>query len=487
MSKGNFVEGESGGRSFLGSGGREYSADSPKGVVVEEGGIPERSRTRGAPQDVIEEMRAIKDTDPHVNEAVNTLVDWICGDGYSIVEKKLGGVDVVGETEEEAIDLRELFLGSEFEKELQRWVEHTIVDGTGFLEIVVEDEQFKPRLLPTEKVVKQTDEYGQVEQYGLYPPDENSQGAAITNMPDAAETYEPHEIAELSFVRRPSEFFGRSLIQPIREQADILRDMEIDYARFIATKAYPPIMWKCGTEEEKWTEDQIQNWLETVESVDPDSMIAGPHDVEHEVVGTTSTMTQAGAMRLEETFRHFEERIATGLGVPTMLMSMQDGRRESEAIMPSFKRRVTRYQNIVKSAIEHQIFHSVLEESYEEDFSAVPRFEFGKHSSAEKRLEIDTLLKLFNNGFLTREAFAERANIDPDTELPDESELDEVIDVLHELQGAGDDIQNPEGGHPTETGGGTQTSGEEVTSRDEPGNVDENSRPRQAPTEDEDV
>lgn len=480
MSKTNFVRANEGDEA-------EFAASSPKGAVVEEGGLPEESRIRGTPYERLQEMRDIKDTDPHVNEAINTIVDWVAGDGFEIVPRKLGGVDSVNQTEEDAVRLRELFMGSGFWKEMQRWIEHAATDGSAFLELVVEDDQFKPRLLPTGKVVKKTDEFGNVEQYGLYPPDTDSQGLSITQMPNDATTYEPHEIAELSFVKRPPEFFGRSLVEPIHEQANILRDMEIDYARFIATKAYPPILWTCGTEEEKWTEEQIEGWLDTVESIEPDSMIAAPHDVEHEVVGTTSTSANAGSMRLEETFTHFEHRIITGLGVPSILMNVKEAPDSPETVMPSFKRRITRFRNIVKDSIENQIFQSILNESLDGEFGAVPEFQFGKHSSAEKRLEIDTLLKMFNNGFLTREAFAERANIDPDTELPTDSELQDVMSVIHELQGAGDNIQNPQGGSPSETGGGADTSGEEVTSRNPSTEVDEDSRPRRSPTEEEDV
>jgi hypothetical protein len=479
MSKSNFVK--------SGDDEKNYAASSPKGAVVEEGGLPETSRIRGSPYERVEEMRDIKDTDPHVNEGIETIVDWVCGDGYEIIPRKLGGVDSLDTTQEDAVKLRKLFVGSGFWNEMQKWVEHAATDGSAFLELVVEDERFKPRLLPTEKVVKKTDKFGKVEQYGLYPPDTNSQGLSITEMPDEAKTYEPHEIAELSFVKRPPEFFGRSLVEPIHEQANILRDMEIDYARFIATKAYPPILWTCGTEEEKWTEEQIEGWLDTVETIEPDSMIAAPHDVDHEVVGTTSTSANAGAMRLEETFTHFEHRVVTGLGVPSILMNARNAPDSPETVMPSFKRRITRFRNIVKDSIENQIFQSVLQESLDGEYSAVPEFKFGKHSSAEKRLEIDKLLKMFNNGFLTREAFAERAGIDPDTELPEDGELQDVIGVIHELQGAGDRIQNPNGGSPSDTGGGADTAGEEATSRNPSTEVDEDSRPRQSPTEDEDV
>ncbi|MFC7191863.1 hypothetical protein ACFQL7_20910 [Halocatena marina] len=77
-------------------------------------------------------------------------------------------------------------------------------------------------------------------------------------------------------------------------------------------------------------------------------------------------------------------------------------------------------------------------------------------------------IKLVNNGLLTFKAAAERIGIDPETELPQEGEIDEHIRKINLLAGKGDDIQNPDGGSPTDTGGGTDSAGGEVESRQNP-------------------
>jgi len=186
---------------------------------------------------------------------------------------------------------------------------HALVDGTGFLELVVENETFRPKTLPTEDMEIQTDEFGNITEFIQKPPS----GDDIT--------FEPHEIAILRFHRHPDEDFGRSLIEQVEEQANILRDMEIDTARFIATKAYPPILWKCGTEERPWTQQEVDDWLEEIDSIEPSSQLAVGHDVDYEAVGVTSTSSSAGALRLEPTFKHLMQRIATGLGVPSDLLN----------------------------------------------------------------------------------------------------------------------------------------------------------------------
>lgn len=459
----------------------DFAADSPKGAIKEKGSSSGFSGPRSSepPKDEIENHRNVVRTDPHVHEGIFTIVDWICGDGFNLSPRNIPGTGNQ-QTDQDIANVRSLLHNSEFWRVFNQWVEYAAEDGHAFMELVVEDEQFKPRILPTERMHKKTDEYGFVTKYALEPP------AGGGPDDDNATKYDPHEVGELWFTKDPTDDFGRSMVEPISEQADILRDMEFDYARFVATKAYPPIMWSLGTEDEQWSEDQIEGWLDTVEDIEPDSMLAAPHDVESEVVGVTSTSSSSGAMKLEPTFKHLEDRVVTGLGVPAILMNMEGSTGEATATMPSFKRRIKRLQNIVKSAVEQQILKSLMVDSALEDFDGIlPEFEFGEHSSAEDRLEIDKLITLFNNGMLTRKSFAERAGIDPEVELPSNEKLTgEIIPIINDLAGKGDSVQNPQGGSPTDTGTGTESSGGEVKSRESGRNPD-NERNQQSITEDE--
>lgn len=476
----------------------EFAADSPKGVIKEEqaGNQFEGERSSEAPKGEIQDHRDITRTDPHVHEGLQTLVDWIVGDGFNIAPRHISGVNgsssETGETarvdeselakSQQVPQLRKLIHNSQFDRVSGQWVEYALQDGHGFMEIVVEEEQFRPRMLPTERMHKKTDEYGFVTKYALEPPGGGGPDA------EKATIYDPHEVAELWFTKDPVDDFGRSFIEPIKEQADMLRDMEFDYARFVATKAYPPILWTLGTEEEQWSEDQIQGWLDTVEEIEPDSMLAAPHDVDHDTVGVTSTSSSAGAMKLEGTFKHLQRRIVTGLGIPAILTNMDGSTGEATTAMPAFKRRVKRLQNIVKSAVEQQVLKALLVESSLDEFDGiVPEFEFGQHSSAEKRLEIDKLIKLYQTGMLKREAFAERAGIDPEVELPSPEELDsKIIPLITSLAGTGDRMQNPDGGSPTDTGTGAESAGGEVKTRESSRDESEQ-RNRQSITEDEDA
>lgn len=461
-------------REHVDSGEYEFAADSPTAVVRQSSGGGGEPRPAQPPAQAIQDYRLIADTDPHVGEAIDTLVDYLVGSGFTIQPANIPGTDTE-QTVEDIAELKRLIETSSFESELSRWVWHALVDGTAFLELVVQDDHFRPKVLPTQDMEIQTDEFGNIQGF-------------IQSAPGGDEIeFDAHEIAILRFHRHPGDDFGRSVVERVQEQADILRDMEIDTARFVATKAYPPILWNLGSEERPWTEEEIDTWLENIEDIEPESMLAVGHDVEHDVVGVTSTSSTAGAMRLEETFQHLMKRIATGTGVPSDLLNVDTlSGSELQAVMPKFDRRVQRYRNIIRDAVRHQIFPSIMGDATAQEFNdLVPQFEFGKHSSEEERLDARVAINLVNNGLLSREAAAKRLGIDPEVELPTGSGLDELISVLNQLAGVGDNIQNPEGGRPTDTGGGAQSPGREAKTRDNPqeDKSDNRDRPQQGMTE----
>lgn len=458
-------------RDMVESGEYEFAADSPKAILAQNAGGGGEPRATQPPAQAIQEYRLIADTDPHVAEAVDTLVDYLVGSGYTIQPANIPGTDTE-QTEEDIAELKRLVETSRFESELAKWVWHALVDGTGFLELVVENDHFRPQVLPTEDMEIQTDEFGIPQEY-------LQTGTGADDI-----SFEPHEVAVLRFHRHPLDDFGRSVIERVQEQADMLRDMEIDTARFVATKAYPPIVWQVGSDERPWTQDEIDEWLDDLQALEPESMLAVGHDVDHEVAGVTATSSSAGAMRLEETFMHFMKRIATGMGVPADLMNVETLNGSAlQAMMPKFDRRIQRYRNVIRDAVRYQIFPSLMANSTAREFNDLPPdFEFGKHSSEEERLEAQMAINLVNNNMLTFEAAAKRLGIDPETELPDnvqDIDGEEQIRLLQILAGAGDNIQNPDGGAPTDTGGGAQSPGREVQTRQEP--QGDNSEPEDRP------
>ncbi|MFC7191864.1 hypothetical protein ACFQL7_20915 [Halocatena marina] len=325
-----------------------FALNSPTAVVKRTSGQGGKPRPSEPPVQKIQEYRLIADTDPHVGEAIDTLVDYLVGSGFSIEPANIVGTDEQ-QTPEDIAEIKTLIETSNFEEVLFQWVWHALVDGTGFIEIVVEEDTFKPKVLSAENISKQTDEFGNLVEY-------------IYETPDNEEiSFNPYDLAELSFHRHPGEDFGRPLIERCEEQADMLRDMEIDMSRFIATKAYPPIIWNLGTEDRPWSEPQIDEWLDTVSEIEPDSMLAVGHDVEHDVVGVTSTSSSAGAMRLEPVFNHLLRRVYTALGLPAFLgnIATDTNRGDSVTNMPKFDRRIQRYRRIIRSSIRNQIFVSI--------------------------------------------------------------------------------------------------------------------------------
>lgn len=446
----------------------EFAADSPQAILAQTSGGGTQPRPAQAPAQRIQDFRLIADTDPIVGEAIDTLVDFILAGGFNIEPANIPGTDEQ-QTDQDIAELKLLIENSQFEGELWSFVWHALVDGTAFMELVVEDDHFKPKVLPTEEMEIQYNEFGRVEEFI-----QSASGEDIT--------FEPHEVMMWQPHSHPKDEFGTALVGRIEEQADMLRDMELDTARFVATKAYPPIVWQVGTDDRPWSQEQIDTWLTEIQDIEPDSMLAVGHDVDHDVAGVTSTSSTAGAMRLEPVFEHLMTRISTGLGIPADLLNVQTlSGTQLQTAMSKFDRRVQRYRNQIRQIVRYQLFPSVLEDSTAAEFDGLPpNFEFGEHSSEEERLEARTALQLLNNGLLTPEAAAKRLGIDPEVELPD-IWGDDLITVLQQLASLGDRVQNPDGGRPTDTGGGTQSQGREATTRENPDedNSGERDRPQQ--------
>lgn len=439
-----------------------FALEAPK-AVIKQSSQGQRPRPESPPERRINEMRTIYKSDSHVGEAVDTLVDYLVGSGYNIEPRNVPYTDT-DQTNEDISELKSLIELSDFGERLIEWVRRAVIDGTAFLELVwdAETNEFRPVLLPALKMEIIPDEYG------------NDAGYVLETEGDGENPeYGLYDVAVLRFHREPGEMWGHSFIERAQENADMLRDMEIDLARFISTKAYPPILWKLGdiANGVRWSEPEIQGWLDEVENIEPDSMLAVGDDVDHDVVGTTSTSQSAGVLNLDSTFNHLQNRVATGLGLPAFLINVSSdvGRNDSVTQMPKFDRRIQKLRVYIQNAVENQIFRSIMGHPDPEAYTEMlPRFEFGEHSSEEERLETDEALKLLNNGVLKIEAFAERVGLDPERDIPDFWFQMDHLEVLEKLAGLGDDIQNPEGGRPSDTEGGTESAGGEAKTRQNP-------------------
>lgn len=414
----------------------KFALDSPKGSIRQtgSGGDPEPV---SAPRQLIDETRAAVRDNPTLGEGLETLTDYVVGTGFSVQPRNVPGVDGAELTIQDIGETKQIVETSDFDEVLWDAVWHAFQDGVSFIEINWRDEiVFEPMVLPAKDMEIQYDEFGRIQGYIL----DSGGGEPVE--------YGKYDVAHLGFWKHPAEDWFHPLVDRVLDQSDMLADMEIDMARFVATKAYPPILWKLGDETE-WSPSEIDSWMDDISNIQPDSMLVGPGDVETETVGVTSTSNSRGAMDLTPTFQHLERRQATGLGLPFALINgVETGPDDIKAVMPKYDRRIKRLRTVVRNMVEHQILRSLYYHPNPEESEGelVPKFEFGNHSSEEDRLEVKTALKLFNHGFLTRQAFAQRVGIDPETEMPSLEELQsEILPVLQALQGT-----EAGGGRPSE-------------------------------------
>lgn len=426
-----------------------FALEGPKGKI-------RRSSGSGGPKPIDPPEQRIREwreraLDPDVAEGLRTLTDYLIGSGFTVQPRNIPGTEE--QLDDDAIaEVKKLLESPGNETHFYRWVHAALRDGVAYMEINWdENERFAPRILPPERIKLKRDEYDRVVGYIIDSEGEDEQELG------------KYDVAHLGFWREPGADHYQSIVEVIETQSEMLEDMEIDMARFVATKAYPPILWKLGSEETgEWNDSEIDGWLDQVSQIEPDSMLAGPHDVEAEAVGVTDTTATSGAMDLSGTFDHLQKRLATGMGLPYFLNNGGDASRtDSVAMMPKFDRRIQSLRQMIRAAVEDQILRSLYYHPNPEEHEGemVPRFEFGEHSSEEERLEVQTALKLWRNGFLTRKAVAQRIGIDPEVEMPTVEEVQaETVPLLLALGSEEGGPGDPAGGRPAEDDAGERTA-----------------------------
>jgi hypothetical protein len=134
----------------------EFVVDSPKGAIVDTntsgtGGTNYTDdRTVEPPQEQFEENRLVYETDPHVGHAVEVVLDWLLADGYNLSERNIAGYDEDLDPEDVAA-FRFLLENSNFNQKLNELIENAAVEGHGYMELVVNEETFEPRILPPDQ------------------------------------------------------------------------------------------------------------------------------------------------------------------------------------------------------------------------------------------------------------------------------------------------------------------------------------------------
>ena len=325
-------------------------------------------------------------TDPLVGACVDFTISFVLGGGMDVRLFNDDGEEVTV-TEFDSIVRRSKPRGV-----MSQMLKDGFVGGDGYIEKMYVDKSDvvgKFDVVSTKQMVINRDEKGVIESYVQ---------ELGTGEKDYAK-FEEHEIVHYRNRGIAGEAYGRSDIEPITEVSEILRDMMIDLANFISTKAYPPILWKLGTPEVPWSKPEVDVWAADREDVEPGDQISVQGDVEGEAIGV-----RGETVDIQPYLTFFASLVVSGLRVPATLTSIipNIGQFTADSQTNAYTRRINDIRNELAETLEVDLFdYIIIQNGYGTNLHSEVTWK--KHDEESTRMAVNNLIQLVQNSIISRE------------------------------------------------------------------------------------
>ena len=353
-------------------------------------------------------------TDPLVGACIEFTKSFIIGAGLKVTLVDLDGNEVV------VPEFNDIIRRSKTRTITSMFILDALVDGTGYFEKLMSkdgNEINKFNVVPARTMVVYRDQKGEIEKY-------------VQELGDSEDDYvefKPSEIVAYRNRALSGSAYGRSDVEPVTEASEILRDMTIDLANFISTKAYAPIVWKLGTSEMPWSKPEVDAWAADREDVEPGDQISVQGDVSSEVVGVGDN-----AFDVRPYLTFFASMVVSGLRVPATLTSVitDIGQFTADSQSNAYARRINDIRTELSELLEVELFDYIVKyNGYGDNLRS--KVEWLRHDNESVRLEVNNAVQLVQNSIISPEEARMKLNYDQ-----------EVLGMLRNA------IDNPEGAEP---------------------------------------
>lgn len=341
-----------------------------------------------------EDWVELYEKDPIFGAGIDAIVDYVAGAGITVKFHDTG-------KDGEEIDLWDVpdawkaIRRSKLNKSMKLFIKDALLNGSAYLELVRANGSntavFKVANIPPGKMFVKRDEHMVVQEYIQEIGGEND----VVFPPENVVCYKFHEVTG-----KP---YGCSVALRVIEACNILRNMGLDLAEFIGTKAYPPLLWILGSEEKPWDPRDVQKFISDRETVDPGSQIGVQGDVSCEAIGVKDA-----TMDTSDPMNFFASEIINGMQLPSALSTVIQISNQfvAETQMTAFKIFVDSIRTDLKELFEVECF-DILLQSYGKD-SLFSEVVFEPHSAEEERIDVNNVIQLLNSQLYTKEYALEK-------------------------------------------------------------------------------
>jgi hypothetical protein len=323
-------------------------------------------------------------TDALAGAGIDYTINFVCGAGFDVRI-----LDDEG-NEQDLPWFDKMLRNSKPKQKTIEFLKDGLIEGDGYMYLqeseTADDWYAGFDVIPATQVRIERDEFNNIKQF----VQEVGQGE------DDYPTFEPNRVAH--YRNRPisGEAYGRSDIEPIVEASEILRDMQIDLANFISTKAYPPILWKLGNSEQPWGANLVEEWAKTREEIEPGDQISVQGDVSYEAVGVSSE-----TLDVQPYLLFFASLVVSGLRVPAALTSLikDMGQFTADSQANAYARRINDLRQQLAEILEVDVFNRILRQNNAGQYHA--EVVWRKHDDEAERMAVNNVVQLVQNGIIS--------------------------------------------------------------------------------------
>lgn len=373
-------------------------------------------------------------TDALAGAGIDYTTNFVVGAGFDVFVYDDNG------DQQELPWFNKIIRNSKPRQKTNEFLKDGLVEGDGYLYLLPSESDKEWiagfDVIPAQQVRIERDEVNNIEKYV------QELGESENDYP----TFEPNMVAH--YRNRPisGEAYGRSDIEPIVEASEILRDMQIDLANFISTKAYPPILWKLGSEDQPWGADLVEEWAKQREEIEPGDQISVQGDVTYEAVGVSRE-----TLDVQPYLLFFASLVVSGLRVPAALTSLikDMGQFTADSQANAYARRINDLREQLAEILEIEVFNRILRQNGYGQYHAVVNWR--KHDDESERMAVNNMVQLVQNSVISRQEARESMGYSQDVK----GDLNKPVD-------------NPEGAEPAipnESGDNTSNDTDENDGR----------------------
>lgn len=322
---------------------------------------------------------------PLIGPALDDLVDSICGAGINIQVTDIESGEEVPYTD--VPEFAAVLRASRINKVIYSAIHDSYRVGNGYIVKKYKGNSIhKVDIAVPNEMRVDRDKYGNVNRYYQ----------EIGSEEDWAK-FTPDEIVHIKMKSVTGDAYGFSIIERVAENADVMRDVGLDFSKFLATKAYPPTVWQFGTPEHPWSDADIEKFMNSLEDIDPSAQIGVRGDVEAKTLNPEAQMPDVSPI-----MTLFTSQILNGIGTPAVSSGLiNDTGLTGDIQEKSYNRRVNTARTMIGEQLELELFDEILvSNGYDDLMSTVT---WNRHSDEENRMLVNDLVQLGQNGFMTRE------------------------------------------------------------------------------------